>query len=352
MKILHLPFNVASQISVTVRALRDLGMNARGVVITDSPIQDNKDLECFPVGQYERHSIQGFLRRLLFIPVFKRAVDWADVIHWHFISMDFPWDLDLKYLAWFKKPRVVEFWGSDIRVPEIASADNPYTDRMYQMYPDIAKGDRKRSYKTQRAFSAHGFECLIPDFEMEPYLKKDLFPSFHRTKARIILSDFLPIYPEPRKQRPLIVHAPSRKEIKGTKSIIKAVDELKAHLDFDFQLIHGVPHANAIKILRSSDIVIDEIVSGSFGLLACEAMALGKPVVGYIKPSVLSQHPEIFPIVNANEKNLKEILKYLITDGPKRHEIGKMGRTYVENFHDAHKVAAQLIEIYKGKLNQ
>ncbi len=53
-----------------------------------------------------------------------RAMAWADVVHWHW--GDSTWrGIDLQIAAWQKKPRIVEFWGSDLRDPRLASTDNP-----------------------------------------------------------------------------------------------------------------------------------------------------------------------------------------------------------------------------------
>jgi len=47
MRVLHLPTNIASQISVTVRALRDVGVEARGILWRNAPITDAVGIETF-----------------------------------------------------------------------------------------------------------------------------------------------------------------------------------------------------------------------------------------------------------------------------------------------------------------
>ena len=352
MKVLHLPSNIASQISVTVRALRDTGIDARAIVRKDYAIQDSTFVEVAPQVTASRFSPKRLFQKAARWKSVLAAVRWADVIHWHYSSRILPADIDLKYISFLKKPAVVEFWGSDIRIPEAASSDNPYTERMYREHPEFAHGKTERSIKAQQRFARHGFQCIIPDFEMEPFVQKDSFPTFYKTRARIVISDFQPSYPSPEKQVPCIVHVPSNKGKKGTEAILKVVDRLKAEHTFDFKLIHGVEHSKAMQMVAECDIMIDELISGTYGLATCEAMAMGKPVVCYMKPAVMDRHPDYCPIVNANQDNIEEVLTELLSDAACRHRIGQNSRAYVEEFHDAHKQARNLIEIYKDLIER
>src|SRR5262249_21623277 len=106
------------------------------------------------------------------------------------------------------------------------------------------------------------------------------------------------------------------------------------------------------------DLFLDQFTVGAEGLAALEAMALGKPVVCFIKSSLQPRYPSDFPIVIADPEDLADVIAPLIKDGGKRLELGRQSRNYVETQHDARKLAAQLIEIYKdlslrtGKLSQ
>jgi glycosyltransferase involved in cell wall biosynthesis len=54
--------------------------------------------------------------------------------------------------------------------------------------------------------------------------------------------------------------------------------------------------------------------------------------------------------VNANPEDLVEVLGYLLADGVQRREIGRRGRVYVEQHHNARIVAQQLAAIYSELL--
>lgn len=348
MKVLHLPANIASQISVTVRALNDIGINARGIVSNSSPIQETKGIRNYEIVSRKKYPIKGITQTLLWWREVVMGLHWADVVHWHFSTRALPREFDLKYAAFLNKARIVEFWGSDIRIPEIASADNPYFSRIYERGEGSSFiKSNEHSIGVQSRFSRYGFECLIPGCGLLAHTQKDLFPKPFRTMQRVMISDYEPKYPDPDKRRPLIVHVPSRTAIKGTEFVLKAIDSLKDSYDFDFKLVHNVPHAEAMDVVRNCDIMLDQFVFGGHGLAALETMAFGKPTFCYIKPSLVSEYPSDLPIVNANQDNLAEVLEKFLKNGQLRHEIGRKSRAYVQKYHDAHMLARNLVSIYK-----
>lgn len=352
MKVLHLPTNIASQASISVRALRDIGIDARCLVKGNHILEDTRGIEVIPPLTARRYSPARLCQKLRRWHNVLAAIHWADIIHWHFKSGALPMELDLRFIAFLKKPCLVEFWGSDIRISEIASKDNPYIARMYNAHPELATGCAKCSYRIQRKFARYGFECIVPDVETESYIQRDCWCTLHKSTQRLVLSDFDPVFPDADNRRPVIIHAPSKKAIKGSDTVFRSIDQLKQSFDFEFLLIHGVEHIKAIEMIRGADIFIDQLNIGSHGLAAVEAMALGKPTLCYLKPSLVGRYPSELPIVNVNHDNLTEVLSGLIQDGQKRHEIGLQSRRYVEKYHDAHKVARDLVKLYEQLIHQ
>jgi glycosyltransferase involved in cell wall biosynthesis len=347
MKVLHLPTNIASQMSVTVRALRDIGAEARGIVLNKKIIQSNEGLECYEYLSPEQPSVQSRLKSLIWARKLISAINWADVIHWYSHTRTLPKDLDLRLIAAFNKPRIVEFWGSEVRIPEIASLDNPYRAKMYQENPDLQRGAKEKSINTQSRFARYGFECLVPGVETATYIQENIFPKPYFVKTRLISSEFIPAYPDPDNSKPVIVHSPSHKALKGTQTTLETIEALRGKYDFIFKLIHNVERFKALQILRESDIFLDQFIAGSYGIAALEAMAFGKPTFCYINPSMEDRYPIDLPIVNANQDDLPEVLSTLLENGEKRYQIGRLSRAYFEKYHDAHKIANQLLSIYQ-----
>ena len=352
MRVLHLPYNIASQISVTVRALRDIGVEARGLVLNGIALQDADAVENYSLSlPWRRNPLRSLGQSFKWLDAFQAAVRWADVVHWHYTVTGVPGDLDLRTIALLKKPRLVQFWGTEIRDPALAGRDNPFLRRFVEEGGAYSISSDS-SQDIQRRFSSRGFECLIPGPEMFDYLHPEFFPAPYRTEASLLLSEFEPRFPDPDKRRPLVVHIPSRPEIKGTAHVLSAVERISKRLDFEFRLIQGMPHRETLAVMAESDVVLDQFIIGSYGTVTLEAMALGKPVLCFIKPAFYSRLPDGVPVVNANPEDLESVLETLLKDGPLRNRTGRLGRRYVEEHHDAHRVARRLESLYEKFLQK
>ncbi|MGB9023581.1 MAG: hypothetical protein WCC94_09130, partial [Candidatus Bathyarchaeia archaeon] len=79
-----------------------------------------------------------------------------------------------------------------------------------------------------------------------------------------------------------------------------------------------------------------------------QAMALGKPVVAYLREPWLRFHCRNYaapPIVNSDPEQLYRVLKRLVSDDD-LSKLGHDGRRYVEEVHDPLKIGQKLIELY------
>lgn len=348
MRVLHLPLNIASQASVTVRALRAAGVEARGLVVSVAAIQSADELEVVPIAARPRG--RRLVDALRHLPHVFAAICWADVLHWHYGTTALPFHLDLHWARLLRKPGVVEFWGSDIRIPQVEAADNPYYARLGASYEYAGAESEANSRRTQALFARTGMACVISCHSLRPHLQVDLFPRPYLVRQRVWLPDFTPHPPDPHNRRPLLVHSPSAPIAKGTPAVLAAVEKLKSRYDFDFRLIQNMPRTQALRVASDADIYLDQFVLGGYGLAALEAMALAKPVVLYTKPSLLAQYPAELPVINATQDNLAEALEPLLADGALRHAVGLRSRAYVERYHDATAAARQLISIYRDLL--
>jgi len=334
MKILQLPTEIAGQVNLTAQALQAIGHQALNVS-TPNPFGYPYDID--PRIKFGSKIIKT-KNPFLFL-------NWAknfDVFHYH-RSPYLAGGIDVKYLQLLKKPFFVEFWGSDIRIHEIEKQRNPFfvTDR---------SNSPKKKIPRLQFWSNLTDEVIMSDNSLDIFLTP-YFKKIHIVRQRVDTDRYQPVYPNPLTIRPKVVHAPSHKEVKGTKFVEKAVQELKKKgLDFEYIRVQGVSHEKAIQIYSGADIIVDQLTLGSHGIFACEGMAFGKPVICYIHEEMLSTYPEGFPIVNANPLTIEAVLEELIISAEKRHIIGKQSRKYVEEVHDFRRVAKRLINIYGKRL--
>ena len=351
MHVLHLPYNVGSQISVTTRALRAIGIDARGIITREGSdvIQSHDGLESVPDRPPLPRNFQWARQNARRYRMVLAAIGWADVLHWHFGERILTAGRDLRWARLLRKPGLVEFWGTDIRIGALDAGDNPYfAAHAPREYSD--KLTQENSFGVQRPFAQASFECVVSDGALQQYLEPGLFPEVHRVRQRVFLSDYIPRPPDPDRLRPLIIHSPSNPKLKGTEFVLAAVEALRSRFDFEFRLVHGVPRAEAMEILRDADIFVDQVVFGTHGLASLEAMAFAKPVVCYIKPTMRREYPEDLPIVSANPDDLTEVLAGLLASGARRRAVGLLGRAYVERYHDAIAIAKELVGIYQSTI--
>lgn len=347
MKVLHLPSNVASQISTTVRGLKLIGIDARGLVTSETGafFRSNDGVDVLPPPPPLPRSVPWAVAHGRRVWSVLSAIARTDVLHWHYGDSALPRQLDISWTELLHKKGVAEFWGSDIRIAEIAKSDNPYFSK-YAPAEYQEQLTSRGSNEKQRRFGHAGFHCLVPDGELLSYVQTNLFAKTHLVRQRIMTSDYASAPPDPAIRRPLIVHSPSNPKLKGTEFVLAAVEKLRSKLEFEFRLIQNMPRSQALSLVAQADVFVDQLIMGSHGLAALEAMAFGKPVICFIKPSLKQSYPADLPIVSANPDNLFEVLGALIRDGSLRQQSGLRSRAYVEKHHDAVVIARQLREIY------
>jgi hypothetical protein len=349
--VLHLPVNVASHMSATVRGLRETGMDASGLSLFGAtPVVADDGIEILSNAPVRR-SARWVLDMIRQAPHLLGAIRNADILHWY-MTPGLPLAADLRLAGAFGKPAIVEFAGGDIRRPSVESADNPYYVRALPDYEYRLWETDRNSERTQRLFAHAGAEALVSCPSLLPYLEPRFFPRSHLVRQRLMTSDYVPRFPDPGNHRPLVVHATTAPVGKGTPAVLAAVEELKAGHEFDFVLLQGVPRDEALRTIQRADVYLDQFMIGAHGAAALEAMALGTPVVGWIKPAVAAAYPKDIPIVNASQEQLARVLGELLRDGERRARLAKESRAYVEEHHDAVRLAPQLADVYDAVIRR
>jgi len=161
---------------------------------------------------------------------------------------------------------------------------------------------------------------------------------------------YRPEYPSTTTARPLrIVHAPNHRLFKGTGYLERAVANLRqGGVDIELVLVERVPNAQALEVYRSADVIFDQCLIGFHGYFALEAMALGKPVMCFIRhPERYLLNPEECPIINTHVSTLEEDLRRLVTRRSELEGIGRRGREYVEKYFSLEAFAGRLQHAYR-----
>ncbi|MEM7095208.1 MAG: glycosyltransferase [Actinomycetota bacterium] len=133
----------------------------------------------------------------------------------------------------------------------------------------------------------------------------------------------------------VVAHAPNNPTLKGTAHLEAAVETLRSEgVRVRLDLVSGVDNDTVLDRFRRADIVFDQCVVGFHGYTSLEAMAVGRPVLCFLRdPARDLAEPDACPIVNITPSTLTATLRELCLDSERRRQLGEQGRRYIELHH-------------------
>ena len=116
-------------------------------------------------------------------------------------------------------------------------------------------------------------------------------------------------------------------------------------------LSKGVSNQKVIELFCSSHIVADQFVAGFHGYTALEAMALGRPVLCFLRNDQMMIDPATCPIINTRPEEIYSVLKKCLSGQIDLNRLGGNGRRYVEQHYSLEAVAVRLGQLYIDTAN-
>jgi hypothetical protein len=372
LRVLHCPSMVAGYGGALARAERELGLESRSVSFQQNAF-------AFPVDEVLWQSGDSvFVREFKRWNLLRRAHRDFDALHFNFGYSIMPtrvrpttWQaqglskrlypfyqayasaLELRDLGWLKRAGKVicmSYLGDDARQGDYARANfnvhfaSEVEDDYYTPQSDRYK--RERIAQLDR--HADHIYAVNPDLMHVLPSRAQFLPYGHISLGQ------RPLASRPLPERPLIVHAPTHPRMKGTRHVLAAIERLRNDgVPFEFEVVQGLSHEDARKLYGRADLLIDQLLAGWYGGLAVELMALGRPVVCYIRHDDLRFIPkemrEELPIIEAQPQTLYDVLKiWLTTRREELPALGRRSRDFVECWHDPQQIAAQLKRDYEN----
>jgi hypothetical protein len=149
---------------------------------------------------------------------------------------------------------------------------------------------------------------------------------------------------------PVVLHAPSSSALKGSAYVDPVLTDLDARGLIKYQRVQGVPHSELAEMVRSADIVVDQLLLGSYGVFACEAMAAGRVTVGHVADPVRDLLPTGLPIAEATPGDFAEVIERLVAERDTARKIADAGPTYVRELHDGRASVDTLLPFLNNEL--
>lgn len=138
-----------------------------------------------------------------------------------------------------------------------------------------------------------------------------------------------------------ILHAPNHRSLKGTRFFIEAVEALKVEGEnVELVLVEKVSNQRVLELMREADLIADQLIIGWYAMFAIEGMAMGKPVLCYLRPDLkhlyygagLIEKDEI-PLIECDICTVKEVIRSLLRQTDLLQKTGDRSREFVKKHH-------------------
>lgn len=228
--------------------------------------------------------------------------------------------------------------GTDVRSPEQHMARLEWS--YFREAPD---GWRRALEASSRENRDTARSAGLPLFFSTPDLALDL-PGGTWLPVCVDIERWRTTAPLLERRVPRVLHVPSKSVVKGTQHISRVLGELADEGVVDYVTPGRVPHAAMRDLVRGADIVVDQVLSGFYGVAAVEAMAAGRVVVGSLAPDVAALMPDVPGIISADPSTLRSAILSILDQREEMQETAQRNIGFVARWHDGRESADRLAE--------
>lgn len=148
---------------------------------------------------------------------------------------------------------------------------------------------------------------------------------------------------------PVVLHAPSKERMKGSDAVDAVCVPLAEQGLIDYRRVRGVPYREMPRLVREADVLVDQFRLGSYGVIALQAMATGRLVIGHVRDSVRNRLSEPLPVMQAEPNSLHGVLTAALADRDHAREVASAGHDYVSRYHDGRHSASALSALLRAE---
>jgi glycosyltransferase involved in cell wall biosynthesis len=341
-KVLHAAAEIAGQASILCAALRARGVDATALAY-------NAQYPAYPTDVLVPHDGKPAVPRLLgYLSTAARFIGRYDLVHVHFgRSLVPPFNFDLPVHRALGTKLVFHFHGCDARNRMMMLARHPGAAACEECDPFCMPERQRRAIAQSQRYGAATFVSTPDLLESVPHAGH-LPVALDVAAWQAAAGDAA----RPQDGRVRVLHVPTNRLIKGTRWIEQGMARAVAtDPRLDYRLLEHAAWSDVRAAMAQADVVIDQVFLGWYGLVAVEAMALGKPVVGFIRPDFEERACGLdLPLVRCTKDDVGEVVRALAADPARRAALGEAGRAYVRRVHDAGVIAERLAVTYTAAL--
>lgn len=233
--------------------------------------------------------------------------------------------------------------GSDVRDPLAHLARDEWS--YFSVGDEQWRSTMIRQTERNRAFAV---ECGWPVFYSTPDMAFDL-PEATWLPVVVDLEAWHSDAPLLERDRPVVVHVPSQRNppIKGTQFIDPVLRELHDDGAISYVAPHDLPHHELRQVVRDCDVLVDQLLFGSYGVAAVEAMAAGRVTVGRMIDAVRDRMPEAPELLEATPETLREVILSVRDRRDELRAQASRNLDFVRRWHDG-RVSAERLGSWLG----
>lgn len=228
--------------------------------------------------------------------------------------------------------------GSDVRDPASHLARDEWS--YFAVGDDAWRCQLTRITRENREFAA---SVDWPVFYSTPDLSFDL-PQGTWLPVVVDVDAWASDEPLLEREKPRVLHVPSQRTppIKGTQYIAPVLQELHDEGIIEYVAPDGLPQAKLRDLVRSADVVVDQLLFGSYGVAAVEAMAAGRVTVGRMSEAVRAELPQAPVMLEATPLTLREVICSVRDRRDELRTAAAEGVAFARRWHDGQESANRL----------
>lgn len=168
---------------------------------------------------------------------------------------------------------------------------------------------------------------------------------------------------------PVVLHAPTNPRLKATDVVEPVLERLQADGQIVYRRLTGVPHGQMPAAVAAADVVVDQLALGNVGVLAVEAMAAGRLVVGHATETVRGLARDLardvsdggggsggggdavaagLPLVEADPSTFAAVMDDVLARPEAYRPVAQAGPRWAREHHDGRRAAMVLREVLGG----
>ncbi|WP_214465758.1 hypothetical protein [Microbacterium flavescens] len=234
------------------------------------------------------------------------------------------------------------FHGSDIRTPSVHAErerDSPFRDGRYA---DTARLEEIAA-RNHELIARTGAPVLVSTPDLLEHVPQ---ATWLPVVVDVELWGRATSDPPLKRERPVVVHAPSNAGLKGSDLIGETLRGLDADGLLEYRELRGIPAADMPAHYGAADIVLDQFSLGIYGVAACEAMAAGRLVISHVSESTRAEVRDRtgleLPILETRAESLAATLRGVIADRGGSAAFAARGPSFVAAVHGGEQSARVL----------